>query len=197
MRTRLSVQQRRAQLLAIGAELFARRPYEDVSIEEVADVAQVSCGLLYHYFPNKRAYFRAIVEHESTKLLHGTTPDPSLPPLEQLKAGLEVYIDYAERHPDSFRMAQQAAVPGNDLHSIHQALASVNRDRILTGLSTLMTVDKETQIAVTAWFAFVSFAILDWLDNPAITREQLRDLCARTLWAPISPQLGADATSRQ
>ena len=55
MRTRLSTEQRRLQLLAIGAELFARRPYEQVSIEEVAEIAQISCGLLYHYFPSKRA----------------------------------------------------------------------------------------------------------------------------------------------
>ncbi|HYB83585.1 MAG TPA: TetR/AcrR family transcriptional regulator, partial [Mycobacterium sp.] len=40
MRTRLSTERRRAQLLTIGAELFAKRPYEEVSIEEVADIAQ-------------------------------------------------------------------------------------------------------------------------------------------------------------
>jgi hypothetical protein len=48
-----------------------------------------------------------------------------------------------------------------------------------------MTVDQETQIAVTGWLAFVPTAILDWLDNPAITRKQLRDLCARALWAAV------------
>jgi AcrR family transcriptional regulator len=188
MRTRLRTEQRRAQLLAIGAELFARRPYEEVSIEEVADIAQISSGLLYHYFPSKRAFFLAIVEDESAKLLRASAPDPALPPLDQLKAGLEVYIDYAERHPDGFRMAQQAAITDDDLHPLHRARVSAHRDRILAGLDTLTTVNEETPIAVSAWLAFAQTAILNWIDNPRITREQLRDLCARALWAAIGLQ---------
>jgi AcrR family transcriptional regulator len=197
MRTRLSTEQRRAQLLAIGAELFARRPYEEVSIDEVAEIAQISSGLLYHYFPTKRAFFLAIVEDESTKLLEASTPDSALPPLDQLNAGLAIYIDYAARHPDSFRVAQKGAFTDADLHEIHQARVPAYRDRILTALSTMMSVDEETKIAVTGWLAFVPTAILNWLDNPAITREQLRDLCARSFWAAVDLQPAADATSRQ
>jgi hypothetical protein len=59
-----------------------------------------------------------------------------------------------------------------------------------------MTVDDETQIAVTGWLAFVPIAILDWLNNPAITREQLRDLCARSFWVAVDLPT-ASATSGQ
>jgi AcrR family transcriptional regulator len=52
-RRRLDPEQRRAQLLDIGARLFAERAYEDVWIEEVAELAGVSRGLMYHYFPTK------------------------------------------------------------------------------------------------------------------------------------------------
>jgi AcrR family transcriptional regulator len=194
MRTRLSTEDRRAQLLAIGTELFMRRHYDEVSIEEVAEIAQVSCGLLYHYFPSKRAFFLAIVEDESGKLLGASTPDPSLPPAEQLKAGLEIYIDYAERHPDSFRVTQQAALTDKDLSRIKTARITAQRDRILVGVAALMTVDEQTSIAVTAWLAFATAAILEWIDNPGITREQLRDLCARALWAAIGlPPSGDEA----
>ena len=185
MRTRLSTERRRAQLLTIGADLFAKRPYGEVSIEEVAEIADISCGLLYHYFPSKRAFFLAIVEDQSAKLLEASTPDPALPPLEQLKAGLEIYIGYAESHPDGFRVTQQAAATDEDLGRIHRARVGVHRDRILAGLATMLAVDEDTRIAVVSWLAFASTAILEWLDNPAITREQLRDLCARTLWAAV------------
>jgi AcrR family transcriptional regulator len=184
----LSTEQRRAQLLAIGAELFARRPYQDVSVDEVATIAQISSGLLYHYFPSKRAFFLAIVEDESAKLLSASAPDPKLAPIEQVKAGVEVYIDYAERHPDGFRMAQRAAITDTDLRQIHQARVTAQHDRILTSLKAVTTVDDETRIAVTGWLAFVQTAILDWLDNPAISHEQLRGLCARALWAAVGLQ---------
>jgi AcrR family transcriptional regulator len=195
MRTRLSTEQRRAQLLAIGTELFARRPYEEVSIDEVAEIAQISCGLLYHYFPSKRAFFLAIVEEESAKLLRASSPDPTLPPLDQLRAGLEVYIEYAERHPDSFRVAQHAAITDEDLRRLHQARVSAQRDRILAGLSIMRALDEETKIAVTGWLAFAQTVILDWLDDPAISREQLRDLCVRALWAAVGLLPEAEVTS--
>ncbi len=191
MRTRLSTERRRAQLLTIGADLFAKRPYGEVSIEEVAEIARISTGLLYHYFPSKRAFFLAIVEEQSAKLLEASTPDPSLAPLEQLNAGLDVYIGYAERHPDGFRVAQQAAVTDEDLGRIHRARIGVHRDRILAGLASMITVDEDTRIAVVGWLAFAHTAILEWLENPAVTRDQLRDLCARTLWAAVDHLPGA------
>jgi AcrR family transcriptional regulator len=193
----MNTEDRRAQLLAIGAELFAGRPHDDVSIEEVADIAQVSAGLLYHYFPSKRAFFLAVVENESAKLLHAATPDPSLPPLDQLKAGVDVYIGYAERHPDGFRVAQRAALTDNDLLRIHEGRGAAHRDRILNGLGMVTTVDDETSIAVTGWLAFVPAAILAWLDDPKITREQLCDLCARALWAAVGLQPIAESRPPQ
>jgi hypothetical protein len=110
---------------------------------------------------------------------------------------VEVYIDYVERHPDGFRMAQRAAITDKDLHPLHQAPVTSQRDRILTGLGTVMTVDDEAKIAVTAWLAFAQTAILDWLDNRAITREQLRDLCTRALWAAAGPNSWTGAASHQ
>jgi AcrR family transcriptional regulator len=185
VRTRLNTAQRRAQLLEIGAKLFGRHSYDDVSIEEVAEIAGISYGLLYHYFPSKRAFYLAIVEDESVKLLHASTPDPLLPPLAQLTAGLDIYIDYAARYPDGFRVAQSGAFTNNDLREIHHARAIAHRDRILTSLAAIMATDGATQIAVTAWLGFVTIAILDWLDNPTVTPDQLRDLCVRAFLAAV------------
>lgn len=185
MRTRLSTEQRRAQLLAIGAELFARRPYEQVSIEDVAQIAQISSGLIYHYFPNKWAFFEAIAEHEGAKLLQASAPDPALDPVDQVVCGVEVYIDYAARHPDSFRMAQQTAVADNNRHIVHQSRVSAQRERILALLASEIEVNDQIRVAITGWLAFVPAAILEWLDHPDLDRQQVRDVCVRALWAAI------------
>lgn len=194
MRTRLNTAQRRAQLLDIGAQLFARRSYDEVSMEEVAEIAGVSYGLPYHYFNTKRGFYLAIVEDESVKLLQASSPDPRLPLLAQLNAGLEVYIDYAARYPDGFRVAQGGAFTDDDLGKIGQARGAAHRDRILEALAAVMTTDRATQIAVSAWLGFVPLAILDWLDNPTVTRDQLRDLCARAFLAAVD--LPANAGSQ-
>ena len=86
-RTRMSREARQDQLLQLGAELFADRSYEDVHIEELSEVAGVSRGLLYHYFPTKRAFFAAMVRRESSQMMEITTPDESLPILDRAASG--------------------------------------------------------------------------------------------------------------
>lgn len=185
MRTRLTTEQRRAQLLEIGAEVFGRQPYEQVSIEEVADLAGISHGLLYRYFPSKRAFFDAVVEVEGASLLRASSPDPALSPLDQIRAGLDTYIDQAEKSPAGYRMANQAGTADGDLGSTRQERIVIQRDHILNSLAAVIPIDSETQIAVTSWLGFVQSAILDWIDNPIISRQQLHDICIRTLWAAV------------
>lgn len=48
--TRLQTEERRAQLLEASLVLFTERSYDDVSIDDIAESAGVSKGLLYHYF---------------------------------------------------------------------------------------------------------------------------------------------------
>jgi AcrR family transcriptional regulator len=185
VRTRLTTEQRRAQLLQIGVEVFARRPYEQVSIEEVAELAQISHGLLYRYFPSKQAFFAAVVEVERATLLRASSPDPALSPLDQIKAGLDVYIGQAEKSPAGYRMAHQAGTADGDLGPTHQARITIQRDRILNSLVAVIPIDSETEIAVTGWLGFAQTAILDWIDNPTISRQQLHDLCIRALRAAV------------
>ena len=60
--TRLDVDERRRRLLELGAELFSRHGYEELSMARIAREAGISKALLYHYFPSKQAYF-AGAEH--------------------------------------------------------------------------------------------------------------------------------------
>ena len=186
MRTRLSTEQRREQLLAIGAGLFANRPYDEVGIEEVAEIAHVSRGLLYHYFPTKKDFFAEIVRVQRDQLLEMSEPDPALPVAEQLRAGLDVYLEFARTHPDGYRIVHRAA-SGTDreIQEIREAAMATNASRILTAVSLLTPVTEVTQLAVRGWLTFVATTILEWLDQPKVSQEELRDLCVRTLFAAV------------
>src|ERR1700752_4183635 len=74
-RRRLSPDDRRNELLALGAEVFGQRPYDDVRIDEIAERAGVSRALMYHYFPDKRAFFAAVVKDEADRLYETTNKD--------------------------------------------------------------------------------------------------------------------------
>ena len=190
MRTRLSTEQRRAQLLEIGAGLFAKRPYDEVWIEEVAEIAQVSRGLLYHYFPTKKEFFAEIVRGQRDRLLEMSEPDPSLPLTEQLRAGLDVYLEFARTHPDGYRIVHRAASGADaEIREIREAGLAANRERILAVLGELMPVTDATRLAVHGWLMFVSSVILDWLDHQTVTQEELLVLCVRTLLAAVDLEL--------
>src|SRR5690349_23629283 len=101
-RVRMSTEDRREQLLSAGVKLLQRRPHTDVSIEEIAEAAGVSKGLLYHYFPTKGDFIVAALERGQRELAERLAPDPSLPPVQRLDASLDAFLDYVEEHPAAF-----------------------------------------------------------------------------------------------
>ena len=49
-RTRLTPDQRRAQLVASGVAFLAEKPLDDLTMEVLSERVGVSRGLLFHYF---------------------------------------------------------------------------------------------------------------------------------------------------
>jgi len=88
---RLSVEERREQLLRLGQELFSQRAFAEISVDEIADAAKISKGLLYHYFPSKRDLYLACVERASTALVSASEPSADLPPAQRLAASLGIH----------------------------------------------------------------------------------------------------------
>ena len=94
-RTRLGIDQRRAQLLELGRTLFNERAYDEISIDDIADAAGISKGLLYHYFSSKRRFFVEVVRAAAARMLELTEPPPAdRTPRERLSAGLDAYLAY-------------------------------------------------------------------------------------------------------
>ena len=87
---RLSVDERRRQLVDAGAALFAQHAYEDITMRQVAKAAGVSKPLLYHYFPSKIALFKAAVAEKANELTGLIEPgDSTNTALEQLTTTLD------------------------------------------------------------------------------------------------------------
>ena len=91
---RLDVDERRAQLLELGTELFTKHSYDELSMAQIAREAGISKALLYHYFPSKADYFKATLAEAAAELAERTAPDDSLPPLEQLRRSTHAYVEW-------------------------------------------------------------------------------------------------------
>ncbi|MEU0742656.1 TetR/AcrR family transcriptional regulator [Streptomyces sp. NPDC006134] len=187
-RRRLSTEERREQLLSVGARLFSESPYDDVRIERVAEIAGDSRGLPYHYFyfPAERDFSAAVVERESERMLRMTAAVPGIPVREQPAAGLDAYLEYVEAHVHGYRAFHRADAAGDRAVRLACRRApAAQEQRIVAALAAdpgfgpVFAERPGVRLAVRGWPAFTTAACLEWLDGPEPTREQVRDLCAR------------------
>src|ERR1700712_3691812 len=75
---RLDVDERRRQLLELGARLFTSHTYTELSMARIAREAGISKALLYHYFPSKQEFFRATLTQAADELQARIDPPPGL-----------------------------------------------------------------------------------------------------------------------
>jgi TetR/AcrR family transcriptional repressor of nem operon len=64
----------RARIVAAAAELMFRHGVAGTSTEDVRAAAQVSNSQLYHYFADKSALVRAVIEHQADEIIGGQRP---------------------------------------------------------------------------------------------------------------------------
>jgi AcrR family transcriptional regulator len=184
-RTRMSVEARRHQLLELGRELFGNRPYDAISIDEIAAVAGISKGLLYHYFPGKRELYLACVREAVEQMVIAWEPDPALPPTARLEASLDAYLAYIADHHETFRNLLRGG--GDTDPEVERIMESLHR-RVVQRLAQAVGQQEPSatlQLALLGWVGFVSFAGVGSALRPGVPRAHVRRLMADSLGATL------------
>jgi AcrR family transcriptional regulator len=188
---RMSTDERREQLLNAGVELLAERGYDQVSIEEIAEAAGVSKGLLYHYFPTKKDFLLAALRRGEEELEARLRPDPAVPPAEQFNAGLDAFLDDVERHPEAYS-AIFRRLAGGDLE-VTELLEEGRKRRVETIVAGIAGWDDtplertaELETAIQGWVFFAEGAALRWLEHGGLDREQLRLMLQMALGGAVA-----------
>ena len=109
-RTRLGLDERRAQLIELGRTLVNARSYDEISIDDIAAAAGVSKGLLYHYFPSKRSFYVETVRAGAAQMTTLTGAAEAFPPGERLERGLDAYLDYVEANAAAYATLLRGSV---------------------------------------------------------------------------------------
>jgi AcrR family transcriptional regulator len=172
-RKRLELDARRAQLLSLGLSAFSTKSYDAVSIDDLAQSAGVSKGLLYHYFPSKRDLYVATVREAAERLLARIVPDPGLSPLEQVSRGVDAYLEYVGNNADAYLSLMQSGV-GRD-REVH-AIVERTRQRfvqVMLERAGPIQLSPMQRVLVRGWVGMVEAASLDWLKQPGVERREL------------------------
>jgi AcrR family transcriptional regulator len=186
-RRRLGVEERREQLLSLGMELFSTRAYDEIWIEEIAERAGISRGLLYHYFPTKRDFYVEVSRRAAAEVRERTEPDPALPPLAQVRTALDAYLHAAEERPEGFLTAYRGTLAGDpEVRAIVEKAREAQADRILAAFVGKKRPSSMMRLAARGWVAFVQDVTARWLRERKPSRDEVRDMLVRALEGAIA-----------
>jgi AcrR family transcriptional regulator len=94
----------REHILKTALSLFCDKGYYATSIEEIAKQAQISKGLLYHYFKSKADVLAALVDIRISEVLTVMNAAKAQPtPVEQIRHIAEGALADVQQQPDVFR----------------------------------------------------------------------------------------------
>jgi len=210
-RRRLSPEDRRNELLALGAEVFGKRPYDEVRIDEIAERAGVSRALMYHYFPDKRAFFAAVVKDEADRLYEATNnpPPAGMTFFAEIRMGVLAYMAYHQQNPEAAWAAyvglgrSDPVLLGIDDEAknrqLEHLMARIGEFIVAIPGKTLDShVERDLRVILNGWLALTFEICRQRIMDPSTNAERLADSCAHALLdligrVPEIPEELADA----
>ncbi len=184
--------QRRAQLLELGLGLFGTRSYDEISIDDIARAANVSKGLLYHYFGSKRAFYVAVIRHATERLLDALDVGRELPPPARGLVGLDAYLRFVEERAATYSAMVTGGLGADpEVAVILEQTRQQITDRLLSELGPA-AARPTYRLAMRGWIGAVEATCVAWLAKPELPRPQLLQLLLRTLQGTLAGAHAAD-----
>jgi AcrR family transcriptional regulator len=189
-RRRLTAEQRRDELMDVGATLFGECAYEDVVMEEVARRADASRALMYHYFPTKREFFAAIWKRAHDRLLTEVPMDDVLSVRDGVAAALAAHLSFYETHVPLVLIANRSSISTDP--ALRLPIAEGMRelcDRVLDASGATGHARDMASAALAGWIAFVREVTVEWLLEQRISRAEVVGLCMAVLDATFADHI--------
>ncbi|WP_328378645.1 TetR/AcrR family transcriptional regulator [Streptomyces sp. NBC_01020] len=192
---RLSVEERRVQLLDAALSLFAHRAPDEVSLDDVAEAAGVSRPLVYRYFPGGKQQLYEKALRSAADQLELCFAEPQTGPLTvRLARVLDRYLAFVDEHDAGF----SALLQGGSVAETSRTGAIVDEVRRAAAEQILVHLGvgapgPRLRMMVRTWIAAVEAASLIWLDEekqPPV--GELRDWLIDHLIALLAATAGTD-----
>jgi AcrR family transcriptional regulator len=175
-------------ILAAAADLFARRPYEEVSLGEVATRAGAARTLVHHYFKDKPGLYVATLTSLLTDLDRFVAPTADEREPEQVIRGtLGRYFEYVGRHPNAMMVLIRAGQQDPDLAAPYENARQMGLGRVLSALNVAATDQPSLlRTAVRGWMGFTDAVAGEWLArNQDLPISRCVDLCFDALISAV------------
>ncbi len=109
------------KLIDAAAAEFGERGYHEAAITGITQRAGVALGSFYTYFESKEEVFRALVREMSratrAHVAEAVKGAPDRLAAERL--GLEAFIEFVRKHPELYRIVEEAQFVAHDVYREH------------------------------------------------------------------------------
>lgn len=163
----------RSHILEVAEEVFADRGFENARLQEISERAGLSMGTIYAVFPGKDDLFKAILDQKGQELLGlvRAVAARDEPPLAQLHALIEAYIDYFVDHPSFLRMHLRAGTswvvsPEPNAESrarVWQEVHALQAEIFRRGIEAGVFIDEDPGFLARLFSAMDQVLLADWV----------------------------------
>jgi AcrR family transcriptional regulator len=194
----------RRALVAAGLQLFGERGFADAPLEEVARLARVTKGALYHHFDGKEGLFQAVFEEAERAVADQVVAAAAAQttPRARLRAGMQAFLGACLK-PAAYRIVLQEAPAVLGWEAWRKIDSCYFSALLRSGLEAAMTEEEQqrrpvgvlTQIFRGA-LAEAAQLVADSSDQPAMLTavlDTLDDLLEAVLPAGDRPALAGQA----
>lgn len=171
--TYMAQKSRHQQLLTLGLTLFGERTYDDVSIDDIARQADISRGLMYHYFGSKRSFYIAVIRYATDLMLDHIHPDATRGAEQNLREGLRGFFRFADENRHAYLMVLYAGGGLDD--EVRHHLNEV-RDEIVHRMLSSVPYLESTPLLHTlgrGWLSSVETCVQRLLEVGDVTEDAL------------------------
>ncbi|MBV8685278.1 MAG: TetR/AcrR family transcriptional regulator [Alphaproteobacteria bacterium] len=109
------------RLIDAAAAEFGERGYHEAAITGITRRAGVALGTFYTYFESKEEVFRALVREMSraTRVHVAEAVKDARDRLAAERLGLEAFISFVRKHPELYRIIEEAQFVAHDVYREH------------------------------------------------------------------------------
>jgi AcrR family transcriptional regulator len=122
-----------AALTKAAARILSQRSIDELTTNQIADLAGISIGSLYQYFPNKHALVAALVRSRAAEDIAKLTRFMALPAstslADAIHVGVTALVEHHRKNPHLYRILLRA-VPDLNQHEAVRDLARAGRQRL-------------------------------------------------------------------
>lgn len=162
---------RRTDILRAATRVFAKKGFSDTKISDVAKEAGLSHGLVYHYFENKDAVFKAILEDKLCRAREAMAQDDSRlgTGLDRMRASLGHWLERVQAEPDMSILITQAMVSNAITPEARQMMRDHIREAYESSVARIAQGQREGAIGDHASAEELATAVMCFMRGLALT----------------------------